>query len=101
MTYLALEQVAHEKVVVHGLGNNLSHGFRGHLNVGVVSRCASLIVYEQNAESPTIRTHLLVSGQTQSGDISELGEVLLHLLLVEPVGNSAEEQCTFLAVLNY
>lgn len=48
----------------------------------------------QSAVSSSLasKTYLGVTRQAEAGNIAELAEVLLHLLLVETVGDTAEVQ---------
>lgn len=69
---LALEDVAKQQVVVHGLGNDLGGALLLKLDKGKVLAGA----------------RLLVARQAQAGDGAELRKVLAHLVLVETVGDA-------------
>ncbi|KAI6777069.1 hypothetical protein HG530_001014 [Fusarium avenaceum] len=79
----ALKDVAEKKVVVHGLGHNLSSSSIGKLNEGVV----------------LAGTGLLVSRKSQSNNGTELLKVLSHLVLVETVGNATNVDNTRLRLV--
>lgn len=70
---LALEDVAKQQVVVHGLSDNLGGALLFKLDKGKVLACA----------------RLLVARQAQAGNGAELRKVLAHLVLVESVGDTA------------
>ena len=96
-TYVDLKKVSHEEIVVHGVCDDLGHGLRSHLDVGIVTGSTGLgsVLPDVSAEI----TYLPVPGKTDFGDISKLGEVLLHLVLVETVRDSTNEKGSCLGIL--
>ncbi len=70
---LALEDVAKQQVVVHGLGDDLGGALLVKLDKGKVLAGA----------------RLLVARQAQAGNGAKLRKVLAHLVLVETVGDTA------------
>jgi hypothetical protein len=77
---LAPHDVPCEEVVVHRLLHDLRDGERRELEEAVVLRGA----------------RLLVPGEPDAGDVSELGEVRSHLVLKETVWDAAEVEDTSL-----
>jgi hypothetical protein len=98
LSYLTLEEVTHEEVVVHGIGDDLGNRLRRHFDVGIVLGSARLHI-SRDPKKIRRSTYLPVSCKTDLGDVSELGKVLLHLVLVETMGNSTEVEGTLLGVL--
>lgn len=78
---LALEDMAEQEVVVHGLGDDFGGAGFGKLDKGEVLAGAGL----------------LVATQAQTADVAELRKVLLHLVLVETVGDAADVDDSSLA----
>jgi len=96
-TYVDLKKVSHEEIVVHGVCDDLGHGLRSHLDVGIVTGSTGLgsVLPDVSAEI----TYLPVPGKTDFGDISKLGKVLLHLILVETVRDSTDVKSSRLGTL--
>ena len=78
---LALEDVAEQEVVVHGLGDDFGGAGFGKLDKGEVLAGAGL----------------LVATQSETADVAELRKVLFHLVLVETVGDAADVDDSSLA----
>jgi hypothetical protein len=92
---LAFQNVTHEQVVVHGLRNDLRNRERVELNEGVMFRSASLNgIASKNRVIPVEDgpAYFFVSRQAETGDLAELGEVGLELVLVETMRDAREVQ---------
>lgn len=112
---MTLKDMTHQQVIMHRLRRDLGDRLVGHLDISEMFRCSGLGVRNErsatNIDSPGNednppeltgdgpKTDLLFPSQPQPGDVPELREISLHLVLVEPMRDSAEVEDSFFFAL--